>query len=455
MKIIFLPLTALFLFTANLSFGQTGLVDKVIAVVGDKIILHSDIEEQVQFLEAQEGSIPENGRCLMIDQMITQKLFLVQANIDSLVVSEEEVEGQLNARIDQILRYMDGNVEQFEAYYGKSVQAVKEDFRTDIEDQMITERQQASVVENVSVTPAEVKRFFNEIPKDSLPYFNAEVEVSEVVIKPKVNDAELKRAFDKLDKIKNEIINDGKDFGEAAGVYSDDPGSAAKGGSLGWVKRGELVPEFEAAAFRLEPMEYSPIVKTDYGYHFIQLIERRGNTINARHILVKPEITFDDKDLVKAKLDTIKNLIVTDSISFGRAVKRYSEDDQSKNNAGRLLNAQTGTSTFEVRELTPEVYFAIEGMKVGDVSDPLEFVSPQGETAYRIIRLDTKSDPHVANLRDDYSKIQAAATEQKKLKKMESWVDEKVGSMYINISEDYKQCPELDKWANQTTTKLR
>jgi len=425
--------------------AQSGLVDKVVAVIGDKIILHSDVEEQIKYLKAQQGSVPENARCQMLDQIIVQKVFLQQAFIDSLVVTPEEVNQQLDARIDQILRYMGGDITQFEAYYNKSVPEVKEDFRNDIEDQIIMERIQASSVESITVTPSEVKKFYSSIPKDSLPYFGAEVEVSEVVMKPKVNKAELEKAKTKLIDIQSQIKS-GKDFGELASIFSDDPGSAAKAGDLGWVRRGELVPEFEAAVFSLNPMEYSPIVKTEYGYHLIQLIERRGNAVNARHILVKPEITTADKELVKTKLDSIRTLIETDSISFGRAVQKYSEDESSKSNAGRLLNAQTGVSTFEVAQLPPEVFFAIDAMEVGDMTEVLEYQLPTGDMAYRFIRLDAKSKPHQANLNDDYSKIQSAALEQKKMKEMENWVDEKVGEMYINIATDYKQCEELKKW---------
>ncbi len=442
-------LIAILLFGALGLTGQSGLVDKVMVVIGDKIILHSDIEEQVKYLKAQQGSVPENARCQLLDQVIVQKVFLQQAYIDSLVVSPEEVDGQLDSRVNQILSYMGGDVTQFEAYYGKSINEVKEDFRQDIEDQIIMERMQAKSVESITVTPSEVKQFYRSIPRDSLPYFGAEVEVSEVVMKPKVNKVELQKAKEKLEKIKAQIET-GKDFGELAGTFSDDPGSAKQGGDLGWVKRGELVPEFEAAVFTLNPMEYSPIVQTEYGYHLIQLIERRGNAVNARHILVKPEITSADKEIVKTKLDSIRNLIVTDSISFGRAVQKYSEDETSKSNAGRLLNPQSGVSTFEVAQLPSEVFFAIDPMEVGEVTEVLEYQLQTGEMAYRLIRLDAKSQPHQANLNDDYSKIQEAALEQKKLKEMEAWVDEKVGEMYIKIAPEYKDCEDLKKWSEHS-----
>ncbi len=446
MKQAIFGLTLLALLVAPNLWGQAVLVDKVIATIGDKIILHSQVEEQFQYLESQQGSLPPEARCELADQLIVQKVFLVQANIDSVVVAPEEVDAQIEARIQQILRYMNNDIEQFKDYYGKTPPEVEEDMRTEMEEQLLVQRMQGQVVADVSVTPAEVKAFFAEVPKDSLPYFSSEVELSEIVIKPKVNDEEAKKAKDKLEDLKERIVNGGEDFAELASIFSDDPGSAARGGSLGWVRRGELVPEFEAAAFRLEPMEYSPIVKTEYGYHFIQLIERRGNTINARHILVKPEITFADKDKAKEQLDSIRTLVVNDSLVFNVAVKKFSEEEQSKSNAGIMVNPQTGVGTFEIGELPSEIYFAIDGLEKGDISEPVEFTSPTGETAYRIVRVLEKTEPHTASLQQDYSKIQNAALEQKKLKYMEEWVDDKVGKMYIQLDDNFQKCPSLTKW---------
>ncbi len=445
----FLLIITLLLASLSLKAQDRQILDKIIGVIDNRIVLQSEVEEQFRLMESQQGSVPPEARCMIADQLFVQKLLLAQADKDSLVVSEEEVEQQINSRIEYILGMMGGSYEQFESYYGMSVLEMRERYRIDMEQQMMTERMQSTVLEQVDVTPSEVRDFFNSIPSDSLPYFNAEVELGEIVIKPKVNEEELEKAYKKLDDLRKRIVEDGEDFAALASKYSDDPGSAQQGGSLGWVKRGVMVPEFEAALFRLKNEEYSPIVKTEFGYHFIQNVERRGNTVYARHILIRPKITFDDIDLAKAKLDTVRNLIMNDSISFTRAVKKYSEDEQSKNNAGLMLNPKTGTTLFEVGDLPTEVYFAIDGMEVDEISKPLEFYDARGEQQFRIVHLRSYSDPHKANLDDDYAKIQTAAIERKKGLHLSDWIDKKVGKTYIQLDDEYKQCPNMKKWVEK------
>jgi peptidyl-prolyl cis-trans isomerase SurA len=427
---------------------ETLVLDKVIAKVGDRIILHSDIEEQYRALDYK----PEDARCMILDHLLTQNLLLAQAEIDSVVVDEADVESQLNARIERILQMMGYDRSQFITYYGRTPEEVKEDFRTDLEGQLVAQRMQMTVMEGLKITPSEVKAFFGKIPKDSLPYFNSEVEIGEIVVEPKPNEIQKEQAKKQLETIRQRIVN-GEEFAMLAKQFSEDPGSAKRGGDLGWGKRGSYVPEFEAAAFRLEPNELSPVIKTEYGYHIIQLLERRGNLIHLRHILVKPRITEADKLLAQAQLDTIRNLIVTDSISFARAVFKYSSDNaQSKTNAGLMMNPRSGTTTFEVADLDPIVYFTIDTMKVGDISAPMEYTDPQtGEDAYRIIWLRYRTNPHQANLQEDYSKIQSAALEQKKANYLSEWVTQKVKGMYIHIDPAF-DCEVLDKWRNESKT---
>jgi len=453
MNKVFLLAITLLLATVSLEAQERQILDKIIGIIDNQIVLQSEVEEQFRLMEAQQGTVPPEARCLIADQLFVQKLLLAQADKDSIVVSEEEVNQQIDSRIEYILSMMGGDYEQFENYYGMSVLEMKERYRIDMEQQLLTERMQGTVMETVSVTPSEVREFFNSIPSDSLPYFNAEVEMGEIVLKPKVNEVELKKAYDRLVDIRRGVVEEGADFAKLATENSDDPGSAAKGGSLGWVKRGVMVPEFEAALFKLKNKEYSPIIKTEFGYHFIQSVERRGNTVYARHILIKPEITFNDIDLAKAKLDTIRDLILTDSITFTQAVKRYSEDEQSKNNAGLMLNPKTGTTLFEVGDLPTEVYFAIDEMKVGDISEPLEFYDARQEQQFRIVKLRSFSDPHKANLNDDYAKIQTAAIERKKGQHMSDWIDSKVVKTYIQLEPEYNQCPNMKKWTEKGVAK--
>lgn len=429
--------------------AQGEILDKIIAVVDREIILQSEVEEQYRLIEAQQGSVPPEARCLIADQLLVKSLLLAQAERDSVEVGEEEVDQQINSRVDYILSMMNGDVEQFESYYGMSILAMKEKFRRDMENQLLSDRMQAMVVESVNVTPSEVREFFMNVPSDSLPYFSAEVELSELVVTPTVNEQERQRALDEITELRRRVVEDGESFSNLA-ERSDDPGSAKQGGSLGWVKRGQMVSEFEAALFKLKNKEISPIVKTEFGYHIIQAVERRGNTVFARHILIKPDITFEDTKKAKEKLDSIRSLIVDDSLKFTLAVKRFSENEESKNNAGMLINPQNGTTLYTVGDLPTEIYFAVDEMEVGDISEPLEYYDARGETQYRIIYLRSYTEPHKANLDDDYAKIQKAAVEQKKAEYMSDWIDKIAAKTYITINNDYQQCPNMGKWFEYT-----
>jgi peptidyl-prolyl cis-trans isomerase SurA len=318
------------------AWGQKEVIDKVVATVGGELILLSDVEEQYALTVEQRGPMPEGAKCDILTSIMVTKLMLNQAKLDSVVVEDEQVETQLNARIDQILGYMGGRIDQFEAYYGQSIDEVKDRFREDLKDQLLVEQMRGQVMADISVTPSEVKAFFNQIPVDSLPYFNAEVEVGEVVYKPKVNSAERQKAIDRLTEIRRQIVEEGADFAEMARRNSDDA-SGQVGGDLGWAKRGKYVPAFEAAAYKLEKNEISPVIKSEFGYHIIQMLERRGNSVNVRHILVRPEITDTDLEMAVAHLDSVRILIQSDSITFSEAVKLYSDETaQSYNNDGRV-----------------------------------------------------------------------------------------------------------------------
>lgn len=430
----------------NLLAQQKEVIDKVVAIVGSELVLLSDIEEQRALMESQNGTLPENARCLILDNMLSTNLLLNQAKLDSVVVADEEVESQLNARIDRILQYMNGDVSQFEEYYGQSVGKVKEQFREDLKNQLLSDRMRGEIMIGITVTPAEVQDFFDKIPADSLPYFNSEVEIGEVVYYPKVNEEERQKAMDKLTDLRQQIV-DGADFAELAQKHSDDPGSGRIGGDLGWTKRGSFVPEFEAAAYNLDKGEMSDLVESEFGFHLIQLLERRGNSIKARHILVKPEITDADMELAKNQLDTVRMLVETDSVSFSRAIKKFSDEDtQSYNNDGRMVNPATGNTFFEIGDLDPDIYFTVDTMEIGSLSAPFEFVDQTGETAFRIVQLQSRSKPHKANLKQDYSKIQKAAIESKKSEFVAQWVEERVNSTYITVDDMYNTCPNLDRW---------
>jgi len=429
------------------AFGQREVIDKVIANVGTEIVLLSDVEEQYALAAAQQGGLPENARCTILDQLLAQKLLVNQAKLDSIPLLDEEVDVQLDARIDQILAYMGGDVKQFEEYYGQSIGEVKEAFREDLRNQILSEKMRSKIITDISATPAEVKDFFDRIPVDSLPYFNSEVEIGEIVYKPKVNAEQKQIARDKLEKIRQRIVEGGEDFAELAKTYSDDFGSARIGGDLGWTKRGKFVPEFEAAAYKLDEDEISPIVESKFGFHLIQLLKRRGNSIKTRHILIKPEITDADMELAKARMDSIRTILVTGKMSFSLAVKNYSDENvQSYNNDGRMVNARTGNTFWEIADLDPDVYFTIDTMKVGTYSAPFTFTDPSGATFYRIVNLQTRTAPHKASLEQDYSKIKTATIQEKKNKFVSDWVEDKVNSTFIRIDGTYDHCTILSKW---------
>ncbi|MBX2870584.1 MAG: peptidylprolyl isomerase [Saprospiraceae bacterium] len=435
--------------------AQKQVIDKVTATVGGELVLLSEVEEQISLMQAQNGQLPEDARCNIMDQVLITKLMLNQAKLDSIEVSDIEVEEQLNARIDRILSYMNGDIAQFEAYYGQTISAVKDQFREDLKSQLLVERMRGQIMSNVTVTPSEVKTFFAQIPEDSLPYFNSEVEIGEIVYKPKVNSVERTRSIGLLDSLRTLIMEEKETFEEMAKKFSDD-GSARIGGDLGWAKRGKYVPDFEAAAYKLEKNEISPVIESQFGFHIIQMLDRRGNSIHVRHILVKPEI--QEADLVKAQmhLDSIRNLIEVDSMSFSLAVKLFSDDEeQSYNNDGRMVNPATGNTFFEIGDLDPDVYFAIDTLKLKQVSQPVAFRDPIGEPFFRLVQVQSRTTPHKANLQQDYSKIRKAAIQSKQNEYITKWVADTVGATFIQIDNMYEGCPALVKWDKDGRKKAR
>ncbi|MBR9923119.1 MAG: peptidylprolyl isomerase [Bacteroidetes bacterium] len=432
----------------NSSQAQSEVIDKVVAQVGGELILLSEIEEQYSLLSQQQGSqLPEDARCFILDGILAQKLLVNQAKIDSVLVTDEEVEAQLDARIQQILDYMGGDVSQFEDYYGQSVSEVKDRFRDDLRSQLLAERMRSQIITTIKVTPSEVKKFFNRIPTDSLPYFNSEVEYSELVIKPRVNTEERQKAIKKLQEIRKRILEDGENFGQIAQEVSDDFASGRIGGDLGWTRRGKFVPAFEAAAYNLDVDQISEVVETQFGFHIIQLLGRRGNTIHTRHILIRPEITENDLDLTAQRLDSIRTMIMEDSLAFNAAVKKYGyKDVQSFNNDGRVVNPATGNTFFETGELEPDIFFALDTMTVGTISQPFAFKGPSGESMFRILKLESRSQPHRASLELDYSRIQAAAIEEKQSRFINDWIIDKIGSTYIEIDPMYQSCENINAW---------
>ncbi|MBL7826549.1 MAG: peptidylprolyl isomerase [Saprospiraceae bacterium] len=433
--------------------NDKAIIDRVVATIGGEIILMSEVQEQYAYAKQQQANLPPEFQCVALQNLIVQKLLVNQAKLDSIEVKDDEVENQLNARIDRLMLYFNQDPAAIEEFYGQSIEQIKEQTRTDMRNQLLAERMQGKITEKATITPSEVQEFFKNIPKDSLPYFNAEVEIREIVYKPKVNPAERAKALARAEELRMKIEK-GEKFEELAKRYSDDPGSGAQGGDLGFVKRGTFVPEFEAMAYKLEPNQLSPVTETEFGFHIIQLIERRGNLIHCRHILIKPEITDDDLKDSKAKLDTVKQLIKDGKLTFSEAVKRYGDkNQQSYNNDGRVLNQRSGNTFFEVGDLETSVYFAIEGIKEGELAEPFEFKAQDGASYYRLIQLVSRSKPHKADLKKDYGKIQKAALEQKKAEYTEKWVLEKLRRTYLSVNERFTACANLQEMLKMSDKK--
>jgi len=437
----------LVLFFNHLFAQEEGkVIDQVIAVVGGNIILESEIEAQYLQYRMQEGGHyggESTIKCSMLETMLYQKLLLNQAELDSVEVSESQVKAEMDRRLRHYIS-MFGSVEKFEEFYQKSIIEFKDELKDQVRELMLVENVQHSITADVNITPSEVISFFKEIPKDSLPFVNAEVELAQIVKLPPVNKEEIERVKNKLQEMRYRIIN-GESFATLAVMYSEDPGSAKKGGELGMFGRGEMFPEFEAAAFSVKEDEVSEIIETEAGFHIIQLIERRGDYINVRHILISPKVSPLDLAEAKVELDSIATLIEKEEYTFEEAVVRFSEDP-SKNNGGILINPMTGTGLFEADQLDPKVFFVIDKIEVGEISVPVQFQTNDNKDAYRILYLRNRTEPHKANLKQDYDNIQEWALEQKKQVVIADWITEKAEDTYVKINDKYEDCEFISTW---------
>lgn len=431
--------------TYTVKAQQPQVVDQVAAVVGRNIILQSDIENQYlnyRMQNAIKGSGKEM-RCAILEDMLFQKLLVAQAEVDSIVVDDAQVNSELDRRIGGFINQF-GSQEKLEQYYNKTISQIKSELFPIIKEQLLAQQVQQQIIADVSVTPSEVRNYFKSLPKDSIPQIKTEYVIQQLVKKPPISIEEKIRVKKRLLELRKRILK-GENFSTLAILYSEDPGSAKNGGELGFYGRGQLYPEFEAVAFKLKEGEVSDIVETEAGYHIIQLIERKGDYINVRHILLIPKVSPADLYKARHELDSIANLINSDSISFDDAVARFSEGE-NKNNGGYLINPYTGGTSFEAEQLDPSVSFVIDKLKVGEISNPVPMKTDKQKDAYRILYLKSKTKPHRANLKDDYPKIQQWALQQKQKKYVDDWVKEKSKNTYIRISDDFTKCKFHYPW---------
>lgn len=421
------------------------VVDEVVAIVGNKAILKSDVENQYIQYRAQNPSTDANVdmRCMILDNLMLSKLLITQAQLDSVDISDAQVE----ERIERNMRYFItqfGSKQRLEEYYKKSIKEIKDELRESVRDQLFVEFMQDKLTRNVTITPTEIKTYFNKIPVDSLPLFPAEYELVEISKIPKISQAQSEVAMFKLNELRNRVVA-GESFATMAVLYSEDPGSALKGGELGLFNRGEMYPEFETAAFALKQGEVSPIIKTKAGYHILQLIERRGQSINVRHILIMLKPSIDDMMASKSSLDSVYTLLKSGAISADEAILKYSESP-SKKSGGYIVNPYTGSNTFTDTQIDESLINTVENMSVNDFSMPVLSKTEDGDLCYRIIVLKKKNMPHKANIIDDYDKIQKAALEDKKQRILDKWVTERIRDIYVNIFTDYKKCSFTHPW---------
>ena len=415
------------------SIGAQQVVEGIVAVIGDKVILKSSIETQYLQLKQQSTNFSEDTKCQIINELILQKLLSHHAEVDSLEVTEEEVNNTINQRIDYFVSEL-GSEQKVENYFDKSISEIRNEFASLIKEQMLAQRMEGKVISDISITPQDVHNFYNKIPKDSLPVFEEEIQLSQLIVFPKVDEQERQRITKKLNEFKQRI-QDGEDFAFLASLYSDD-GSASIGGDLGFVKKGKFVPEFESAAFRLQEGELSNIVETKFGFHLIQMVKRRGEQFNVRHILIKPKISSQSITTAKVKLDSIIGLMEKDTLSFEQLALTYSEDE-SKNNGGVIVNPLTGSSSFGLQELSVDISSTIDGLAQGDHSLPTVFSTLDGRTACRVIYIDKVTEEHEANLKDDYDRIYNVALKEKQSEALQSWKQQKIKETFIDIKDDY------------------
>ncbi len=448
-KLIYYILACLsWLSVSSLQAQKTTTIDEVAAVVGPNIILQSELETQYLSYRMQgmiEGT-SENIKCRILKDMIFQKLLLNQAQIDSVEVQPSQVNQELERRFRYFIEQF-GSKEKLEAYYGKSVDEFKEEMRESVENQLIQQNVQSQIVENVSVTPREVKAFYKQIQVDSLPLINTEYQIAELVKTPEIGASEKLKVKERLLKFRNRILK-GESFATLAILYSEDPGSAKKGGELGMYGKGELYPEFENVAFNLKEGEVSGIVETEAGYHIIQMIENKGDYVNVRHILLRPKISPTQIEKTVQYLDSIYTLVQNKTYTFEEAVNKFS-DAPNKIGGGYLINPMNGSTTFTAETLDPKVFYTIKDMNVGDLSKPLSYTNKKKE-AYRLLCLMHKTETHKANIDEDYDKIYTMALNYKRQQALDQWMIDNTDKAYIKIGKSYSNCPFAQKLNTNT-----
>ena len=434
----------LMLFAAVSVYGQDNVIDEVVWVVGDEAILKSDVESERLNAQYEGRKFDGDPYCIIPEQLAVQKLFLHQAAIDSIEVSEQEVIGQVERRTNWLIEQVGGSKEKLEEYYNKTSTQIREMLRENIRDGLTVQKMQQHIVGEIKITPAEVRRYFKDLPQDSIPFVPTQVEVQIVTLEPKIPLEEVERVKKTL-RDYTDGINSGKmSFATYARFYSEDPETARRGGELGFMGKGELVPEYANVAFNLQdPNKVSKIVETEFGFHIIQLIEKRGDRINTRHILLKPKVEEKDLEAALVRLDSIADDIRNQKFTFDDAATYISQDKDTKNNHGLMANKNTGTARFEMQDLaqvSQEVAKMVENMNVGEISRAFTMINDKGKEVCAIVKLKSRINGHKATISEDYQRLKAIVMEKRSEDKLEKWIKEKQKHTYVRINEKWQKC---------------
>ena len=414
------------------------VLDRIIVKVDNYFILKSEVENQYQqYITSGQANSP--NRCQILEGLVVNKLMLAKAEIDSVIVDDKRIEAELNSRMEQ-MEGQYGSAKNIVEAYGKSIATLKEDLRSSLKEQLTGRKMQDKITDDVKITPKEVAAFFNEIPRDSLPYLPAEVEISHIIRLAKPNKNQKEELYAKLLDFRRRVEK-GESFEDLAKVHSEDLGSGRRGGDLGFAKRGAMVAPFEAAALRLKPNQMSDVVESEFGFHLIQLLEIRGQEYHARHILLRPDYQKLDLTDPTKFLDSIRVLVQRDSTTFEKAAKEFSEDKATQDAGGVIMDAANGGNRLAYDgTMDPALFFALDSMKVGTISAPIPFRTDDGRSAVRILYFKAKHAPHFANLKDDYQKLAQITLSRKKNNAIEKWFMKAKNDVFIFIDDEYKDC---------------
>ena len=442
-KLIFLSI----LFSITLH-AQNNVIDEVVWVVGDEVILKSQVEEQYRNMQYERQKIEGDPYCFIPEQMAVQKLFLHQASIDSIYADESQVSQEVEGRINYFIANI-GSKEKVEEYFKKPMPELKELLTEMVRDQSVVQEMQRTLVQGIKVTPTEVRRYYDDMPKDSIPFIPMKVEVQILKIHPFIPQEEIDNIKARLRDYTDRVLNGDTEFSTLAILYSEDPGSARQGGETGFAGKAQWVEPFAKAAFSLsDPKKVSKIVETEFGYHILQLIEKKGDMVNVRHILLKPKLSQTEKNKALAKLDSISTDITKGEFTFEQAVLALSQDKDTRNSQGLMVNPASGNSRFEMSELPQEIAREVSRMKEGDISKPFIMIDPKmGREVAVIVRLKNRIEGHKANISDDYQQIKAIVENRKKGEFIEEWIKEKQKTTYVRIKEGWQKCDfKYDGW---------